>query len=214
VQANDGVLAVESQDTLSQCVPLVNAVRGKGPGQRAAKEPKEPLDKHIQQKSGGRPMITLTINGKPLACFVDTGSEMTMVKETVAALLPGIHMQDSSRTLQGVTGLPKAVTAEADLTFTIHPRSDVIHRACVVNGFNFPGDLLLGMDLLQRLSFRFSSVLSPLVTMWSSVATVVMFALQGWNHLPHYTLLHAMKYRRVEQKPLLFSHLGASPLCM
>jgi len=73
VQANDGVLAVETQDTLSQCVPLVSAVRGKVPGQRAAKEPKEPLDKHVQQKSGDSPMITQTINGKPLACFVDTG---------------------------------------------------------------------------------------------------------------------------------------------
>ncbi|ROT64667.1 hypothetical protein C7M84_017385 [Penaeus vannamei] len=88
-------------------------------------------------------------------------SEMTMVKDTVAALLPGIPMQDSSRTLQGVTGLPKAVTAEADLIFTIHPRSDVIHRTCVVNGLNFTGDLL-GMELLQQLAFCLCFSAEPL----------------------------------------------------
>lgn len=77
-----------------------------------------------------------------------------IVKNMLAALLPGIHMQNSLRALQSVTGLPKAVTAKADFTFTIHPRLDVIHRTCIVNSINFPENLLLGMDLLQRLSFH------------------------------------------------------------
>ncbi|ROT81129.1 hypothetical protein C7M84_000120 [Penaeus vannamei] len=60
-------------------------------------------------------------------------------------------MLRSSRTLKGVAGMPKSVEAEADLKFTIHPGLDLVHRTCITSGIHFPGDMLVGMDLLRRL---------------------------------------------------------------
>jgi len=97
-------------------------------------------------------------------CFVDTGSELTMVKRTAAKLLSDICVQESSRALQGVLGPPTAVTAEADLTVMIHSRLSLAHRVCIVDGLQFPGDVLLGMDVLRRFPVRLSFNAS-----WSSM---------------------------------------------
>ncbi|XP_069991305.1 uncharacterized protein [Penaeus vannamei] len=133
------------------------------------------LVKHVQQNSGDRPIITLTINGMSLGRFVDTGST-TIVKIIVAALLPGICMQGNSRTLQGVIGLSMAMTAKVDLTF-IHSRS-----------FTKPVLSMASISLVTCMEWTCSkySVMNPLVPTWSSVAFAV-------NHLPLYTLLHVMK---------------------
>jgi len=92
----------------------------------------------------------LPVNGKEVTCFIDTGSEVTVLKEEAAKLLPGIRMLRSSRTLKGVAGMPKSVEAEADLRFTIRPGLDLVHRTCITSGIHFPGDMLVGMDMLRR----------------------------------------------------------------
>nr|XP_027228496.1 uncharacterized protein LOC113820359 [Penaeus vannamei] len=99
----------------------------------------------------GRPQVILPVNDRKITCFIDTGSEVTVLKEEAAKLLPGIRMLRSSRTLKGVAGMPKSVEAEADLKFTIHPGLDLVHRTCITSGIHFPGDMLVGMDLLRRL---------------------------------------------------------------
>lgn len=93
----------------------------------------------------------MPVNDRKITCFIDTGSEVTVLKEEAAKLLPGIRMLRSSRTLKGVAGMPKSVEAEADLKFTIHPGLDLVHRTCITSGIHFPGDMLVGMDLLRRL---------------------------------------------------------------
>lgn len=62
--------------------------------------------------------------------------------------------------------------------------------------------------------FICASLLSPLVTTWISVTTAVMPTLRDCNNLALYTLLHVTKHKKVDQKPLLLSHPGPSPLCM
>jgi len=95
-------------------------------------------------------MIVLEVEGKTFSCFLDTGSEVTMVKREAVTRLPGVRLHASSRALQGVSGQPTPAVAEVDLAFTIHPKLSVTHRTCVVEGLRFPGDILVGMDLLHR----------------------------------------------------------------
>ena len=104
-------------------------------------------------KLKGRPLIKLVVNGRALTCFLDTGSEVTLVKDSAAKLLPGVRLLGSARTLQGMSGPPSDVMGEVDITFTIHHELELIHRTCVVSESHFPGDVLLGMDLLRRLNF-------------------------------------------------------------
>ncbi|XP_037799860.1 uncharacterized protein LOC119594849 [Penaeus monodon] len=136
------------------CVPFSRATQGRTPIPRAVppapgNEPKESL---TTQK--GRPLVCLQVNGKTTVCFLDTGSEVTIVNEAHVNMLPGVRMLQTSQSLQGVSGPPKTVVAEADLTFRLHPDFVLTHRTCVATVVYFPGDVLLGMDLLHRLSFR------------------------------------------------------------
>jgi len=94
-------------------------------------------------------MIVLEVEGKTFSCFLDTGSEVTMVKREAVTRLPGVRLHASSRALQGVSGQSTPAVAEVDLAFTIHPKLSVTHRTCVVEGLRFPGDILMGMDLLH-----------------------------------------------------------------
>lgn len=67
--------------------------------------------------------------------------------------MPDTKILHSSKTLQGVAGAPMSVLGEMDVGFTIG-KSKLLHRVCVADKINFPGDLLMGMDFLHRLDMR------------------------------------------------------------
>ncbi|XP_037779410.1 uncharacterized protein LOC119575949 [Penaeus monodon] len=67
--------------------------------------------------------------------------------------MPDTKVLHSSKTLQGVAGAPMSVLGEMDVGFTIG-KSKLLHRVCVADKINFPGDLLMGMDFLRRLDMR------------------------------------------------------------
>jgi len=124
-------MVVERVVTWLLCAPFNRAAQGRTPIPRAAapapgSKPKEPL---ITQK--GKPLVCLKVNGKTTVCFLDTRSEVTIVKEAHANTLPEVRMLQCSRSLQGMSGPPSPVVAEADLTSRLHPDSvlalDIYH---------------------------------------------------------------------------------------
>ncbi|XP_037773064.1 uncharacterized protein LOC119568596 [Penaeus monodon] len=107
----------------------------------------------------GRPLVGLNINGKITLCFLDTGSEATLIKPSVIAMITScqkLQHKPSNKILRGVTGQPLHVSAEVTLHFHMADDSTIVHQASVVDA-SFPGDILIGMDLLRRLDFTFSS---------------------------------------------------------
>jgi len=130
------------------------SLSAKTPIPRAAPPAPESEPKESLTTQKGRPLVCLQVNGKTTVCFLDTGSEVTIVKEAHVNMLPGVRLLQTSRSLQGVSGPPSPVVAEADLTFRLHSDFVLTHRTCVATVVYFPGDVLLGMDLLHCLSFR------------------------------------------------------------
>jgi len=118
--------------------------------------PAEETFRHISTQvvfPKGRPTIQVRVNNAVLTAFVDTGSEVTILKASVASNMPDTKILHSSKTLQGVAGAPMSVLGEMDVGFTIG-KSKLLHRVCVADKINFPGDLLMGMDFLRRLDMR------------------------------------------------------------
>ncbi|XP_037777067.1 uncharacterized protein LOC119574050 [Penaeus monodon] len=110
-------------------------------------------------KLSGRPLVGLNINGKTTLCFLDTGSEATLIKPSAIAMITScqkLQHKPSNKILRGVTGQPLHVSAEVTLHFHMADDSTIVHQASVVD-VSFPGDILIGMDLLRRLHFTFSS---------------------------------------------------------
>ena len=101
------------------------------------------------------------MNDKTLTAFVDTGSEATIIKSSVAQGLKGARILDSAKSVQGVAGTPMAVLGETDLNFDIVTPHITVHRVCMVDGINFPGDVLLGMDLLRRFDIELVATNEP-----------------------------------------------------
>ncbi|ROT84305.1 hypothetical protein C7M84_022509 [Penaeus vannamei] len=58
---------------------------------------------------GGRPVVALSVDGKTLLCFIDTGSQVTLVKPSALEVLDPakkLRHHASSKILQGVSGEP------------------------------------------------------------------------------------------------------------
>jgi len=84
--------------------------------------PAEETFRHISTQvvfPKGRPTIQVQVNNEILTAFVDTGSEVTILKASVASNMPDTKIMHSSKTLQGVAGAPMSVLGEMDVGFTI-----------------------------------------------------------------------------------------------
>ncbi|ROT82635.1 hypothetical protein C7M84_024207 [Penaeus vannamei] len=116
---------------------------------------------------GGRPVVALSVDGKTLLCFIDTGSQVTLVKPSALEVIdPAKKLRHyaSSKILQGVSGEPFHPAAEVTLSFNIK-------RSCatsppIVADLSFHGDVLLGTDFLRRQDFHFADG-SP-ITSWTA----------------------------------------------
>ncbi|ROT61275.1 hypothetical protein C7M84_020947 [Penaeus vannamei] len=80
----------------------------------------------------GRPTIQVRVNSKVLTAFVDTGSEVTILKASVASSLSDTKILRSSKTLQGVLGLRSPVHVVQ--TEFIEPKSGQFVSAAVARG--------------------------------------------------------------------------------
>ncbi|ROT78570.1 hypothetical protein C7M84_002717 [Penaeus vannamei] len=108
---------------------------------------------------GGRPVVALSVDGKTLLCFIDTGSQVTLVKPSALDVIDPankLRHHASSKILQGVSGEPFHPAAEVTLSFTISPDLVLLHRTIVAD-LSFHGDVLLGTDFLRRQDFTLQS---------------------------------------------------------
>ncbi|ROT84300.1 hypothetical protein C7M84_022504 [Penaeus vannamei] len=108
---------------------------------------------------GGRPVVALSVDGKTLLCFIDTGSQVTLVKPSALEVLDPakkLRHHASSKILQGVSREPFHPAAEVILSFTISPDLVLLHRTIVAD-LSFHGDVLLGTDFLRRQDFTLQS---------------------------------------------------------
>ncbi|ROT75469.1 hypothetical protein C7M84_006011 [Penaeus vannamei] len=108
---------------------------------------------------GGRPVVALSVDGKTLLCFIDTGSQVTLVKPSALEVIdPAKKLRHyaSSKILQGVSGEPFHPAAEVTLSLTISPDLVLLHRTIVAD-LSFHGDVLLGTDFLRRQDFTLQS---------------------------------------------------------
>ncbi|ROT68897.1 hypothetical protein C7M84_012959 [Penaeus vannamei] len=108
---------------------------------------------------GGRPVVALSVDGKTLLCFIDTGSQVTLVKPSALEVLDPakkLRHHASSKILQGVSGEPFHPAAEVTLSFNISKDLVLLHRTIVAD-LSFHGDVLLGTDFLRRQDFTLQS---------------------------------------------------------
>ena len=93
----------------------------------------------------------MKISGTFVTVFVDTGSEVTIIKEEARHRMDLGRLCHRSRALRGVGGMHLDTLGEADAAFELSPVLKVIHRLVIVDKLTFPGDILLGMDFLRRM---------------------------------------------------------------
>ena len=103
----------------------------------------------------GRPLIKVNVNGVLLTGFVDTGSEMTIIKDEILPLLKIKKPLTATRHLRGVSGKALSVNTECNVRFSVNEHVSVVHRIASVPDLSFPGDVLLGIDILRRFNFHF-----------------------------------------------------------
>ncbi|ROT67616.1 hypothetical protein C7M84_014292 [Penaeus vannamei] len=87
---------------------------------------------------GGRPVVALSVDGKTLLCFIDTGSQVTLVKPSALEVLDPakkLRHHASSKILQGVSGEPFHPAAEVTLSFNISKDLVLLHRTTVADLF-------------------------------------------------------------------------------
>ncbi|XP_037779697.1 uncharacterized protein LOC119576182 [Penaeus monodon] len=110
----------------------------------------------------GRPLVSLKVNGVMCTCFVDTGSEVTLMKQEMKAQMNIKSVRPSSRTLRGASGHSFRAVESVSLSFFLSEEVKCKHEVNIVSEeVRFPGDILLGMDLLRRFNFRMVSFHSP-----------------------------------------------------
>ena len=95
--------------------------------------------------------MKMIINGVELLAFIDTGSQVTVIKPSEATRFYQVTRHATKKKLQGVAGVLLSVEAEVDLQYQVTDKADMTHRTIVAD-ISFPGDVLLGMDLLRRLT--------------------------------------------------------------
>lgn len=111
----------------------------------------------------GRLLISLSVNGVACDCFIDSGSEVTLIKNSCKDKFKINKVRPHFHSLQGASGQPFRTTEDADLLFYILPEIKCKHRVILApNDVSFPGEMMLGVDFLRRFNFRLSLYHSPL----------------------------------------------------
>ena len=98
-------------------------------------------------------MVQLTVNDVNLWAMIDTGSEATLLKSSAKESVPLQHRNGPTRNLKGVSGRSLQVSAEYDVRIKLGEGKKSIHRVCLVDDIDFPGDMLIGMDFLRRFDY-------------------------------------------------------------
>lgn len=101
----------------------------------------------------GRPTVMLDIEGKSLQAFIDTGSQVILIKKAAVAHLSPRKSFVAHRGLKGVAGNELPVIEELDIEVWLRSGKWLIHRVIVVDEVSFPGDLV-GVDMLRKVHYK------------------------------------------------------------
>ena len=114
-----------------------------------------PDDRHVLESSNSdliRLLIKIPSERRNLLCFLDSGSDISIIKGNVARMFireGAASMMTSDRQATGVTGdsLTFKGMIDVPLWFNNHK---IIHRMYVADDIEFTGAILLGIDFLMR----------------------------------------------------------------
>lgn len=101
------------------------------------------------------------VNGNLCTCFLDTGSEVTIIKERVSTRLNIKSINHTERTFKGASGAIFGGQGETTVQFSIEDLMHCNHPVIVFRDISFPGDVLLGIDFIRRFNFQFVANHTP-----------------------------------------------------
>lgn len=130
---------------------------GKPPSIEAAVQTVTSSDDIAAQGPCGRPLVKIRVHGIPMTAFIDTGSEVTLLKMERTKSITPKRIYHQARGLRGVSGRLFEATSEWDVKISLgdgRKTRQCHHRVCVVEGVDFPGEILIGMDFLRRFCYR------------------------------------------------------------
>lgn len=113
------------------------------------------------QNNRGRPLVQMHVNGILCTCFLDTGSEVTIISESASRRLNIQSITPTGRTFKGASGAIFSGQGETSLHFSIEDGVQCIHPVIVFEDITFPGDVLLGIDFVRRFNFQFVANHTP-----------------------------------------------------
>lgn len=109
----------------------------------------------------GRPLVRLHVNGKICTCFVDTGSEVTILKESTCEKLNISSVTPIERTFKGASGVVFNGLGEVHVKVSIEDTVKCNHPVVVFKDISFPGEMLLGIDFIRNFNFQLVANLTP-----------------------------------------------------
>jgi len=129
------------------CTELVVSKKSKWYTRDIKQEPEKEL---IVIHKIKKPTIVLSAKNKLLNCLVDSGSDRCLIKyETIEALNSTDEIQKANVKVNGLNGTSQ-VTGEIELKIKVPGSSEKICcKALVLKNMNYPGNLILGRDLLE-----------------------------------------------------------------
>lgn len=86
---------------------------------------------------------------------------MSIVKPGSLKRMRRYRTRRPRRTIVSITGDKQAASCEAELTLSFTHTLVITHPFLCIGGVDFPGDVLIGMDLLRRFSFNLLHHISP-----------------------------------------------------
>lgn len=95
-------------------------------------------------------------------CFNDTDSEITLFKDTARQKVNLKSAVPSFRAMHGASGQSFRSIEKANVCFDVGKEVKFIHVVEVVDeNVSFPGEVLLGVDVLRRFNFKLTAYHSP-----------------------------------------------------
>ncbi|ROT71573.1 zinc knuckle protein [Penaeus vannamei] len=163
---------------------------GKPPSIEAAVQTVTSSDDIAAQGPCGRPLVKIRVHGIPMTAFIDTGSEVTLLKMERTKSITPKRIYHQARGLRGVSGRLFEATSEWDVKISLgdgRKTRQCHHRVCVVEGVDFPGEILI----------------DGVASVWVVNGGTRPVCLQNGTHVATGQLCTVMEFEHLSQEPSL-----------
>ena len=100
-----------------------------------------------------RPVINIKVAGKPSRCLIDTGSCCSIIKSSFLEELSDVYeykIKNSSMVIKSVSN--HSIDVLGRVTLPLHFSNESLHHELlIIEAESFPGEILIGVDVLGRL---------------------------------------------------------------